>query len=163
MKKNRLRLTRAEGLVVLVTLVVVGGLLWFNLERSWKMQRDLRRKVNLGEIMGAIGVYAGLNDGYPISSGDFVMLACGLEGSDPCLWGQKWGDGRYVYMELMPRDERALTDLDWPDYGYRLSEDGECFEIWAFFERSDDPDVAPSHERCPGDWNENQFVGCQCR
>lgn len=161
MKNGQWRLSVGEGLVILLTLLVVGGLSWSGLENSWRMRRDIGRKVDLGEISRSIEAYVRLHDRYPPSTEDDLISGCGLQSDQRCLWGARWFDEAYVYLEVLPEDERA--EEGWLNYGYRANEGRSCFYLWAFLERKVDEDILPSHQRCPGDWEENQFVACQCQ
>lgn len=144
-------------MMVLVTLALVSGLLFFNLEKSRQLQRDMSRKADLEAVAVALGVYRRMHETYPPAGGEEQIMACGEKGEEACVWNQPWSDGKYLYLEDLPSDPAVVLGKNWRQYGYRREE--ERFFLWAFLERSD-PEAVLSAAKCAGQWQANQYVVC---
>jgi type II secretory pathway pseudopilin PulG len=151
-KKRLLGFTTVELMVVILTLLITGGLLWFNLEKGKKLQRDLSRKADLERVKRALQFYYHLHKAFPPSSDSFEILGC--------VGNQRWEDDEFIYLESLPVDPKTFAGFDWPGYGYQANNEDSHFWLWAFLEREDDPEINSSWEKCPGEWKENQYVVC---
>jgi hypothetical protein len=152
--------TPAERLVVILTLLVVILLSWWNLEKGMRLQRDLSRKADLERISQGLALYWQVYQVFPEAGPKGEVLACGPEGKLACAFKQKWEDANGVYLDSFPADPRFSPRFNWSNYGYRVDSQEGRFWLWAFLERASDEDIIPSQERCPGSWEENQYLIC---
>lgn len=157
-KKKFLGFSGSEIGVIILTVGLIAALSVWNIGRSYKLQRDLKRKADLGMVETALYAYFEIHQKFPESNGDQKILACGPSGGDVCQWGFAWQEGQYIYITPLPQEE--LIGEDWSDYAYRYDKDEQKFWLWAFLERSDDTDLPLSHQVCPGNWQRNQYVVC---
>ncbi|HUW21742.1 MAG TPA: hypothetical protein VMW41_03650 [Candidatus Bathyarchaeia archaeon] len=161
MIKKSVRLTRSEIVTIILTLIMVTAVSWFNLEKSRRLQRDLSRKTDLDRIIKAMGYYYQVYNSYPASSDNYKISACGSEGKSECIANQKWEDGEVIYLDYLPVDPKTFIDSRWPDYGYRAEATGSSFWLWAYLENGEDSDIISAQEKCPGNWQKNQYVVCK--
>ncbi len=157
--KRLVLFTKMEVVVILVTLAIVFVLSWSNLNRGWRVQRDISRKIALDEISRGLKAYYLVYKHLP-SSENNNFFGCGTNGDSPCGWLTRWEDGQHIYLDKIPADPLAYAKNPWPHFGYQTNSDRSEFHLWAFLENADDPDLVTSWQRCPGKWQKNQIVVC---
>ena len=159
MKKSKIRPT--EWLTMFLALFLVAGLTLSNLRKSQRTQRDLNRLGDIESIRTALHVYYKKHDRFPAATPDGRILACGWQGEAICEWGVVWEDERFIYTEKLPIDGLAVRGENWPPYFYEQRADGREYILMATIENNSQPEINDSHERCPGDWRENQYLECR--
>lgn len=123
-------MTRTELKVVIGILLAIAIPAYFNLRQAEVLARDIQRKNDLKHIATALKVYAKDFSTYPASSGGKIV-ACGVENSRACEWGE---DPIMDYINPMPEDPHS------PHKGieYLYLSNTRDFQLFAHLERKDD-------------------------
>ncbi|MCJ7827706.1 hypothetical protein MUP65_00980 [Patescibacteria group bacterium] len=160
MVKTKQKIALVEIGVILVALALVVVLSLVNLEESRQTQRDLNRFSDLKAIAGALEVYYAKHHLYPPTN-EGRIWACGQQGTEVCQWGEVWEDEKYIYTQTLPIDGLVVRKEDWPGYWYRSTKDGQGFIVSAFLETPSVKELVDSHQRCPGEWKQNEYLVCR--
>lgn len=128
--------TKQETLVILLTLLVIFIVSFFNFKTSLRRQRDSERKNDLGFLTKALDKY--LNDfgEFPVAAPDGKIVAC--TGTSPlllvpCEWGKNSD-----YLSLLPIDPKAGEG-----YSYLYISNGRRYQIYATLEGQDEAEYDP--------------------
>ncbi|KKS90384.1 MAG: hypothetical protein UW69_C0002G0026 [Microgenomates group bacterium GW2011_GWA2_44_7] len=118
--------TKPEFLFVMVVLLILGLVSFYNFRLSEAKARDTHRAEEISRLSDALIEYYYDNNRYPLSDTKGKIRACGDNFKDPevCNWGQKL----YDYIEL-PNDP-----LPQQRFYYEVDSDGEKFKLWAAME-----------------------------
>lgn len=118
--------TLIELLVVVSLIGVLATLVIANMNSARERARDAQRKSDMRNIQTALRLYYNDNGGYPLKA---VIDAA---------WGVEWADDGVTYMNLLPNDPLAPTQV----YTYTYT-DSETYTLKACLEnKSDDKGVA---------------------
>lgn len=142
--------TLIELLVVMAILGILATVSIANFRTSQAKGRDASRKSDIHQIRSALEAYVNDHGGYPASSGDGKIVACGCDLNPvQCDWGVKdfnefCDENKTVYMKEVPADPLATQN-----YCY-VSPDGTSYQIYAILENTNDPEKLAPPKTCGG-------------
>jgi len=118
---RKLGFTLIELLVVMAIIGVLATIITGSFRTSQTRGRDAQRKSDLRQIAGSVEVYYADYNKYP----------------DSVPWGAEFTDGKTIYFKKVPTDPHSLS------YYYRVSADGQKYQIFAHLENSQDKNIDP--------------------
>ncbi|OGY07212.1 MAG: hypothetical protein A3D24_00175 [Candidatus Blackburnbacteria bacterium RIFCSPHIGHO2_02_FULL_39_13] len=131
------KMTKIESRVVIVTLLVIGLLSFFNLRNAEVLARDIQRKNDLKHVATALGEFFKKYGEYPQAL-DGKMVACGTPPDlKPCRWAADKIEG---IMDLIPQDPLASSK----EYSYLYFSNSREFQLFAHLERKQDEEYNES-------------------
>lgn len=128
--------TMIEILVVIAIIGILSTLGIRSFISSQMKGRDAKRKADLANIAKPLEAYLNDHDHYPLSDAGLI-IACGSEGSDGCVWGDEFVDENNTnYMVQLPEDPS-----EGKIYFYNTDAIGEQWALYALLENELDPKV----------------------
>lgn len=141
----RFRLQKGFTLIELIIVMAIMGLLIGVAASSFQTSRikgkDAKRKSDLKQISAALEAYNSDHGKYPPASSQQggAITACGATGTSACNWGSAFTDENgTVYMATLPSDANLAAGQQ---YQYIASSDQKKFQIYAYLENAQDPDI----------------------
>lgn len=131
--------TLIELLVVMAIMGLLVGVAASSFQTSRIKGKDAKRKSDLKQIGNSLEAYLNDHGKYPASTGG-VIMACGGTGDSACAWGSAFTDeNNTVYMAQLPKDANAASSGQ--TYYYAVSSDFKMYQLFAYLENTNDPDV----------------------
>ncbi|PWU22820.1 hypothetical protein C5B42_05045 [Candidatus Cerribacteria bacterium 'Amazon FNV 2010 28 9'] len=144
-KRARAGFTLIELIVVMAIMGILIAATASTFQNSRIKGKDAKRKSDLKQIQSALEAYIGDHGLYPVSTAG-VITACG-DGTAVCSWGSAFKDENgTVYMAKVP------IDSDYPTFSYEyfVSSDRKQYQLFAYLEDSNDPDLHTyTGKNCP--------------
>jgi type II secretion system protein G len=125
--------TLIELMIVIVILGVLVTMISGAFVTSQKKSRDLRRKSDLNQVSRAMQMYNNDFGSYPLSDTGRIM-GC-TDGTTLCTPGNVWSTTTTTYMVQLPQESNSGNAY------YYDSPDGKTFQMYAYLENKDDPDI----------------------
>lgn len=122
-----------EVLIVIIVVFALGWITWNQFELAQKKAHDVDKKANLHELSKVVKRYYA--DYQKLPSEELINS----------LWGKKWIDGNYVYMEKIPQEEHVDKQ-----FCYKTYDDGVTFGLLAELENRKDEACKDNSFECGG-------------
>lgn len=125
MRKNGFTLVELLVVMAILSVLVSVGLVAFR--SSQTRGRDAERKSDLKQVASSLELYYSDYGKYP----------------DTVPWGAEFTDGKTIYFKVVPKD--PISEFA---YLYRVDSTNQKFQLFAFLENTQDPDLITTSQAC---------------
>jgi hypothetical protein len=136
-----LNLSTTEKWFTGITILIIAGFTFFNLQISIRKSRDFQRKEDVNNITKIVSMFQDKYGSLPASSPDGRIVGCnprsnGKGGFDfePCPWGD----------EIMPGVRVPVDPQNNARRSYRYIADGKRYQVYGSLESPEEPEYDPS-------------------
>lgn len=138
-KEKERGFTLFEILLAIAILGIITAIGFTSYTVSMQKARDGVRKDGLATVKSALEAHMNDKGVYPQGDASGRIVGCG-NGTAACAWGGEFAtSGGQVYMKKLPKEPRPAYR-----FFYRASSDGAAYQIYAFLENPNDPDINKS-------------------